>query len=46
METMAAIDRAAFLCSFCLACGWRRAARHHLGDLYVLARVARVRARA
>jgi len=43
---MAAIERAAFLCSFCLACGWRRAARHHLGDLYLLARLARPRARA
>ena len=43
---MAAIDRAAFLCSFCLACGWRRAARQHLGDLFVLARMARPQARA
>jgi len=43
---MAAIERAAFLCSFCLACGWRRAARQHLGDVFLLARVTRSRVRA
>jgi len=43
---MPAIERAAFLCTFCLACGRRRAARHHLGDLYLLARMTRPHARA
>lgn len=43
---MVAMERAAFLCSFCLACGWRRAARHHYGDLLLLARVSRPRASA
>jgi hypothetical protein len=43
---MSAIDRAAFMASLSYACGWRRVARHYVGDVILLARVTRAQARA